>query len=192
MNPSPYRHIPNTLTLLRIAMVPWLGWTLWKGEWSWALGILLAAGLSDALDGYLARRFHWRSRFGAALDPLADKLMLMTAFATLAANGAAPTWLAFLVLWRDGLILYGVVHFFLTRGPLPMRPTLLGKTTTAAQIFYGVCLIILNWLGMVALSQNPILIAPIVALTIFSGLDYIRIWWGDMQAVPPRRVRPQV
>src|SRR3990172_3309285 len=101
------KDIPNIISLLRMALVPPVVILLLNGYYGWALLVFVSAGLSDGLDGYLAKRFGWRSRLGAILDPLADKLLLVASYLTLGWLGQLPLWLVAVVVGRDIVIVAG-------------------------------------------------------------------------------------
>ncbi|MGD1976783.1 MAG: CDP-alcohol phosphatidyltransferase family protein, partial [Gammaproteobacteria bacterium] len=101
------RDIPNALCVLRMLLVAPVVWLLLAGEYAWVLVVFFLAGFTDGLDGFLAKRFDWRSRLGGILDPLADKLLLVTSFLTLGYIGLAPVWLLIMVVARDVIIVSG-------------------------------------------------------------------------------------
>ncbi len=105
------RHLPNLLTCLRLALVLPVAWLLLRQQYPQALWLFLLAGLSDALDGLLARRFGWTSRLGAWLDPIADKLLLVISYVCLTLNGLVPVWLTAVLLLRDLVIVGGAGAF---------------------------------------------------------------------------------
>ena len=167
------RHLPNLLTGLRLVLAPVLPALLWAGHYRAALWLALVAGLSDALDGLLAKRFGWQSRLGSLLDPVADKLMLGSAFFGLWLVQALPTWLLGLVLARDLVILAGALAWWKLAGPYDGRPTWLGKATTVAQIgLVLACLVDLAW-AEVPLRWRIEGIWAVALLTFLSGVDYV-------------------
>lgn len=133
---SVLRHLPNLLTGLRLAAAPALAFLLVSGSDRAALGVFAFAGLSDAADGFLAKRFGLATRFGRLLDPAADKLLMTAAFLTLTALNVAPLWLTLLVIARDAAIIAAVVFARLLLLPVRIEPLLVGKATTAMQIAY--------------------------------------------------------
>jgi cardiolipin synthase len=138
-----------------------------------ALIIFIIASISDALDGFLARVFHQKSNLGTHLDPLADKILLMTAYITLAILKMIPSWLAVLAISRDVIILLGVLILYLNRYPVKIHPSLLSKATTVIQA--ATILIVLSH-GYLNIEFLRIYAFWLVALlTIGSGLQYIRI-----------------
>ena len=140
------RHLPNLLTLLRLLLTLPIAWLLLSERFAAALWLFAVAGASDALDGFLARRFGWVSRVGSVLDPLADKLLLVTSYVCLGLSQVLPWWLTLLVLLRDALIVGGALVYRVLVGALQMRPSLLGKASTLAQIILVLAVLLgLNW-----------------------------------------------
>jgi cardiolipin synthase (CMP-forming) len=171
---TPWRHLPNLISLLRIALVVPVAWMMTEQRYGTALWLALVAGLSDALDGWMARHFGWRSRLGAFLDPAADKLLLMTSYLVLAIMHRLPWWLAALVLGRDLVILGGALAYRLLIGPFTAQPRRLAKYCTMVQIL---CIL----LELVRSSAFPSLRVDAVqwlvaVLTVASGLDYVLHW----------------
>lgn len=167
------RHLPNVLTGLRLAMAPVLPALLWTGYHRAALVVALAAGFSDALDGWLARRYGWSSRLGSLLDPIADKAMLGLAVFGLWLVAMLPGWLLGLVIVRDIVVVAGAAAWWRLAGPFEARPTLLGKATTAAQIaLVLLCLLELAAIDLPLMVRKEFLIAAAV-LTFASGVDYV-------------------
>lgn len=142
------KHLPNLLTGLRLASAPAVALLLIGGNDRAALGIFALAGLSDAADGFLAKRFGLDTRFGRYLDPAADKLLMLASFLTLTMTGIAPLWLTALVIGRDLAIIAGVVLVALLELPIPLRPLFLGKVSTACQITYVALALLLLALGL--------------------------------------------
>lgn len=126
--------VPNAITLARIAAVPVLAWLMLEGRWQAAFWLFVIAGLSDAVDGIIARWFDQSSVFGAWLDPVADKALLVTGFVILAVLSLVPAWLVALAVSRDTLILIGVGVALVRGKALTIRPMMVSKATTAFQI----------------------------------------------------------
>ena len=167
------RHLPNALTVLRLLLVPPLAILLLREDYSTALWVTAIAGLTDALDGALARLFGWQSWLGGVLDPLADKLLLVTGYACLWWQGIIPDWLAALVLVRDLVIVAGALAYHRLVQRLQPAPSLLGKLTTFAQlIFLLACLLSLGSRLQLD-SVLPALALLTGALTVASGIDYV-------------------
>jgi cardiolipin synthase (CMP-forming) len=185
------RHIPNVLTLLRMLLTPPLAWLLRDGRYDMALLVALVAGFSDALDGYLAKRFSWQSRLGGLIDPVADKLLLIACFVGLAGAGALPWWLAGLVIGRDIVIVAGAVAYHNLVGPLTAEPSRLSKLTTTLQIV----LVLATLLHLSRFAEWPHwfnlgLLAAVALATVGSGIDYVVRWsakaWRETHHQPDR------
>lgn len=165
--------IPNLLTILRVLLVPIFIIYIINDRAMGSLIIFLIASISDALDGFIARIFHQKSDLGAHLDPLADKILLISAYITLAVLKMIPPWLAILIISRDVIILLGVLVLYINRRPVKVHPSLLSKSTTCLQI--GTILMILSS-GYISIEPIKIYAFWFTAgLTIASGLQYIRI-----------------
>jgi cardiolipin synthase len=130
------RHLPNLICLIRLALVWPVAAALSGGNFLLALSLFTVAAASDGLDGYLAKRFNWTSELGKFLDPLADKLLLMTVFIQSAWLGIVPWWLTAASVARDVMIGLGALVFRLWFGPLQGRPSAISKVNTAAQLLY--------------------------------------------------------
>jgi len=167
------RHLPNALTILRLLLVPPLAVLLLRGEYEAALWVAAIAGLTDALDGALARLFGWQSWLGGVLDPLADKLLLVTGYACLWWQDVIPDWLAALVALRDAVIVVGATVWHRRIARLQPAPSLLGKLTTFLQlVFLLACLVHLGSRAEFG-AVLPALALLTAALTLLSGLDYV-------------------
>jgi cardiolipin synthase len=136
------RHLPNLICVLRLALIWPIIASLQAGAYLAALGLFVAAAVSDGLDGYLAKRYHWTSELGKLLDQLADKLLLMTVFVESAWLGLIPWWLSAAVVARDVMIGLGALIFRLWFGPLHGRPTLISKVNTGTQLLYVMLLLL--------------------------------------------------
>ena len=135
------QYLPNLLSLARLAIAPYLFWALWRGHFGAALVAILIAGITDGLDGYLARRLKVSSRAGEILDPIADKVLLSCAFVALWLNGSVETWLAAIILGRDVVILAAAgVSLMLAKAPRRFPPSIWGKLSTIVQMFLVVTL----------------------------------------------------
>lgn len=165
-------NIPNILTLSRLLLTPLFVILLLRDQLRPALAIFILAGISDGLDGLIARCFNQRTILGAYLDPIADKVLLMSAFVCLAISGGVPDWLAVVVISRDVLIVIGIAIFTLTEKNYRIRPSLVSKCTTAVQILMViVSLLVTDIVGLRSLQQ--VLIWTTAALTTASGLHYV-------------------
>ncbi|HOV56495.1 MAG TPA: CDP-alcohol phosphatidyltransferase family protein [Rhodanobacteraceae bacterium] len=191
MNGTPLRHLPNALSLLRMLLTVPLAWWIGDGRYEAALGLAFVAGVSDALDGFLAKRCGWQSWLGGVIDPLADKLLLTASFVTLAATHAIPAWLAALVVGRDVVIVAGAVVYHNLIGRVTAEPTRLSKFTTFVQIVFvlATLLHLSRWAEWPA-WVNATLLWLVVAATLASGIDYVwrwslRAWRGRRAARAP-------
>ncbi len=167
------RHIPNLLCLLRIALVAPLIAAMLAGEQAWILVLFSVAGVSDALDGYLAKRFNWTSELGRFLDPLADKLLLISVFLTAAWLDIAPWWLAAVAIARDLVIGVGALSYRLWFGPLRGRPSTISKFNTGMQLGYLLAVILASATAFPPREVLDALAAVTVITTIASGVDYV-------------------
>ena len=165
-------NLPNSLTVLRIILIPFFVGFLIYGHYGLALLTLIVAGITDILDGVIARMANQRTKLGAYLDPLADKLLLTSAFVTLSILHLVPIWVAIIVLSRDLIIIVGTLLLYVTETPLEVIPTVLGKVDTLAQLLYlGLALV------FIYLQRDRALLIPLLAimlvLTVVSGLQYV-------------------
>ncbi len=171
--------VPNLITSIRIILVPIFAIYLINDRRSAALVVFVVAGLSDAADGFIARLFDQKSRLGSYLDPLADKILLVTAFVVLSARHGMPAWLSVVVISRDILILLGVLILFLSETEFTIRPSVLSKATTCAQIATVFTALSRQYIPFSAGVMTYA--CPVTgALTIASGLHYMRYWFGIM------------
>ncbi len=171
------RQLPNFITLARLLAVPVTIYLILQDELLAAFWVFVAAGISDAVDGYLAKRLNLETEIGAYLDPLADKALLVGVFVTLGYVGQVPIWLVILIVFRDILIVGGALLFQTITQSLHMAPLFISKVNTAAQIALAVAVLARPALG-VALEAVPEILTMVVAMTTFlSGAAYV-IKWG--------------
>ncbi len=171
-----WRWIPNALTFLRILLIAPFASGLYTENYRLALLIFVVAAATDAFDGFLARHFNWRSRFGAVADPLADKALLLTAYLMLTLTNVLPVWLFALVLGRDLLIVGGALAYHYGIGRFDMQPSLPGKMNTFIQILVVLAIIVLladlpmqSWV-----IEAGVLLVAVSA--VFSGGHYVLVW----------------
>ena len=170
------RDIPNLICVVRILLVPPVVISMLGGDFALALLLFAIAGGSDGLDGYLARRFDWRSRLGAILDPLADKLLMAASYITLGWLGLLPPWLVALVLGRDVLIISGSLAFHHFVSDIELAPTRISKANTLFQILL-VLLVMAVMIGMSFPSWGlTAMIALVTTTTLLSGSHYVWSW----------------
>ncbi len=170
------RDIPNLISVLRILLVLPVIWLLLHQHYQAAMALFFVAGLSDGLDGFLARFFHWQSRLGGILDPLADKFLLVSVYLCLGWLGALPWWLVGLVLLRDLVIVSGAVAYHLRVARLEASPTWVSKFNTLMQILLA--LLVVYSLGFEALPAGLLegMILAVAITTTLSGIDYVVRW----------------
>lgn len=177
--------IPNAICVLRIAMVGPAVWALFLGRFDVALALVVAAGLSDALDGFLAKRYGWRSRLGGLLDPLADKLLLVSLFVALAILGLLPAWLAAVVIGRDVVIVSGAVAYTLLVGPVQPEPSRVSKLNTLAQLACVAGVLVVEALAWPFGPAVTAAGAAVLVTSVVSGLDYVIRWSGRARHAAP-------
>lgn len=167
-------NIPNALTILRILSIPVFVIFLLYDRLLVALFIFIGAGITDGLDGWIARVYHQRTTIGAYLDPIADKLMLTTAFIVLAVLGIIPSWLTVIVIARDVIILMGILLLQLTSHQIEIKPIFIGKASTVLQLA-AIGWSLVTPFSMLMKSIFPAIIWVTAGLTVLSGLNYIYI-----------------
>ncbi|WP_235035361.1 CDP-alcohol phosphatidyltransferase family protein [Roseomonas sp. 18066] len=174
--------LPNLITLARLCAVPTNIWLIIHGRLDLSCIVFLAAGISDAIDGWLARRQGSQSRLGAFLDPLADKALLISTYVALAWAGMLPDWLAIMVVFRDLLIIGGVTLLSLLGAPPRIQPLRISKANTVAQIALAALALLLQGFfpdpGSVAGMVFQGMVLLVAATTLLSGLAYLAPWLG--------------
>lgn len=168
-------HLPNMITIARIALVPVLILLLKDQNYVAGLIVFVIAGASDALDGYLAKRLNVQSRLGAILDPVADKLLLVSAYVMLTLLGYIPFWLVLVVVFRDLLIVGGYMLYTSHAGPVKMRPSILSKLNTLMQITL-VAVILTQQAAGLTWPLAETLVYVVLATTVVSGAHYTWSW----------------
>jgi cardiolipin synthase len=179
--------IPNLITLGRILLVPVVVWAIASGEMRIAFLLFLAAGLSDAVDGFLAKRFGMATELGAYLDPLADKAMLVSIYVVLAVIGAIPLWLVILVVSRDIMIVGAVILSWLVDKPVALKPLLVSKLNTVAQIALALLVIAARAFEFDASILAYALMALVAVLTLLSVAFYLAAWVRHINAADAER-----
>jgi cardiolipin synthase (CMP-forming) len=181
------RHLPNLICLVRLALIWPVATALYGGRYALALALFVLAAISDGLDGYLAKRFNWVSELGKILDPLADKLLLVTVFVESTWLGLVPWWVTAAAVARDVMIALGALVYRLWFGALRGRPTIISKINTAAQLLYLMAVM----LGLaVAFPPHDVLRAlafTVFATTALSGLNYVQAFTRRAWSVSAQR-----
>jgi len=170
------RDIPNLITVLRIVFVVPFTLLLLEGRYMAALLVFAGLGASDALDGYLARRYQWGSRLGALLDPLADKILLVSAYLALGWSGMLPIWLVALVIGRDAVIVSGAGMYRLVVGSIEMEPTILSKVNTFFQIVLVLEVVFSAAVVTLPDALRDGTVVMVAATTLVSGANYVWAW----------------
>ncbi len=170
------KDLPNLISIARILLSLPVAYLLLEERFSEALLLFFIAGVSDALDGFLAKRFGWHSRLGSILDPLADKMLLVTSYLCLAWVEVIPLWLLLMVFGRDLIIIIGGLAFHWLIGRFEMAPTWISKINTALQIALVLALVLSNGLYPLPGGLLTWLVYGVSVTTVLSGLDYIWTW----------------
>lgn len=172
--------LPNIITILRFLLVPGIVYALLSDEMGWAFACFLLAGVSDGVDGFIARRFDQRSELGAYLDPIADKVLLVSVFVVLGWMGELPLWLVVLAVSRDALIV-GAVQLSQVMGqPIAIRPSFVSKANTTAQIVLAAVVLAELALSLALGPVRMILVTVSALLTAASAAAYLVIWLKHM------------
>lgn len=172
--------IPNVITIMRFLLVPAVIWALLSGEMAWAFALFLIAGISDGVDGFIARHFNQQSKLGAYLDPVADKLLLVCVFVVLGLMGELPLWLVVLAVSRDALIIVAVMLSTVMGHPVTVKPLFVSKANTAVQIILAaVALADLAFVLDLA-TVRGVLVLVSGLLTVASAAAYLVAWLSHM------------
>ncbi len=168
--------LPNAISIMRIALILPILLLFVSDEFGWALGLFIVAGLSDGIDGYLAKNFGWQSRLGGFLDPAGDKLLVAWSFGTLAYLGHIPVWLAVIVILRDIVIVAGsfMYHYLVRR--LEGEPTRISKLNTGLEFAYLIFVMSQAGYGWPEPITTTIVGAAVLVTVIISGYDYVSNW----------------
>ena len=173
---NPWRWVPNSLSVLRLLLVPVVLWHIWRDDAATAFILCVLAGATDGLDGWIARRFDATSRLGGMLDPLADKALMIGVYAALALKGWVPLWLVALVVVRD-LSIVGVVALSHMLGrPEPVRPLLISRINTAMQIALAAWLLASRGFAIQDGTVTALLVYVVALTTLVSAMAYLVRW----------------
>lgn len=175
--------IPNIITVARLLCVPAVIYALLLGEMGFALALFVAAGISDGVDGFIARHYNQRSRLGAYLDPMADKLLLVSVFVMLGFLGELPLWLIVAVVTRDVLIVAAILVSSLLHHPVEVRPIFVSKANTAFQVILAVVVLAELTFATVFGPSRGLLIIAVAALTVVSAAAYLMDWMKHMSVM---------
>lgn len=173
-------NIPNIITLGRILLVPLIIWAIASSQMSVAFVIFVIAGLSDAVDGFLAKRFGMATELGALLDPIADKALLVSIYIALGLADAIPRWLVILVVSRDIMIVGAMIVSWLLENPMPVKPLMVSKWNTVAQVAFAALVLASLGFGFRVRPFDAILMACVAVLTLLSISRYLVEWVRHM------------
>jgi cardiolipin synthase len=166
----------------RILLVPVVVWAIISGEMRFAFLLFLAAGISDAIDGFLAKRFHMASELGAYLDPLADKALIVSIYVSLGVAGALPIFLVILVVSRDIMIISAFMLSWLVGKPMPVRPLFVSKANTVAQILLATLVLAEQAFNFDAVLAAQLIMGLVAILTLLSIAFYLAEWVRHMNS----------
>lgn len=172
--------IPNLITIGRLVLVPFVVAMIVQKDWDLAFFAFVLAGISDAVDGFVARRFNLRSDLGAYLDAIADKALLVSIYVTLAIIGVIPSWLAIMVVSRDIMIVGAIVLSWVLDRPVPIRPLFLSKLNTTAQIAFAALILGAAAFELALAGWVSPLSYGVAALTAASAAAYLAQWLDHM------------
>jgi len=170
------KDIPNLISITRVLLVIPIVSALLDHQFGLAMVLFAVAGVSDALDGFLAKHYHWESRLGSILDPLADKLLLVASFATLTWLGFIPNWLLWLVLGRDIMIISGSLAYHYFVGKFKLLPLWSSKINTFFQILLVFAIILQHYADLAIQYWIETGISLVIISVIISGAEYITVW----------------
>jgi len=174
--------IPNLICVLRIVLVLPIVWALVEEKYGLTLVLFAVAALSDGLDGFLAKNFGWHTEIGALLDPIADKLLLVSVFLALTYLGMIPVWLMVVVVARDIIIVSGALGYQYLIGPVEGRPTAVSKINTGLQLAYVLAVVAYSGYGWPTSGEVLALGSIMFVTTVVSGMDYVWSWgWRAWQ-----------
>ncbi len=178
--------IPNIITLGRIILVPVIVWAIVSSQMEIAFAIFVIAGVSDAVDGFLAKRFNMSSELGALLDPLADKALLVSIFVSLGIWGAVPRWLVILVVSRDIMIVTAVIVSWLFDKPVAMKPLMVSKLNTVAQVAFAALVLASLGFNFQPAPYDVVLMGLVTVFTLVSISLYLVEWVRHMSTIDAR------
>ena len=176
-------NIPNIITIGRLLSVPVVVWLILSDRPALAFVLFLLAGISDGLDGYLAKRFRWQTELGAYLDAVADKMLLVSIYLALAATNGLPIWLVIAVVARDILIIGGVLLAWILEHPIEVKPNYVSKVNTTVQILLAGTVLAGRGYDLRLNFLTDALILAVAILTIWSATSYLVVWLKHMTGV---------
>src|SRR5689334_2173096 len=178
--------IPNIITLGRILLVPIIVWAIASSQMEIAFAVFIVPGVSDAVDGFLAKRFNMTRELGALLDPLADNALLVSIYIALGIAGAMPRWLVILVVSRAIMIVTAVIVSWLFDKPVAMKPLMVSKLNTAAQVAFAALVLASLSFGFQPMPYDVILMGLVTFFTLVSVSLYLVEWVRHMGTIEAR------
>lgn len=175
--------IPNVITLGRILLVPIIVWAIASSQMEIAFAVFVIAGVSDAVDGFLAKRFNMGSELGAMLDPLADKALLVSIYVALGIWGAIPRWIVILVVSRDIMIVSAVIVSWLFGKPVAMKPLMVSKINTVAQVALAALVLASLGFGFGPAPYDVLLMSAVTMFSLASVFLYLVEWGRHMSTI---------
>ena len=176
-------NIPNVITLGRILLVPIIVWAIASSQMEIAFAVFVIAGVSDGVDGFLAKRFNMASELGAMLDPLADKALLVSIYVALGIWGAIPRWIVILVVSRDIMIVSAVIVSWLFDKPVAMKPLMVSKINTVAQVALAALVLASLGFGFSPAPYDVILMGVVTVFSLASVFLYLVEWGRHMSTI---------
>jgi cardiolipin synthase len=180
MSISSFGSLPNLISLLRLGLVPGVISMIVTDRWVGAFLIFLAAGVSDAVDGWLAKTFNLRTELGAYLDPLADKVLLVSIYVALAVSGTVPATIAILIVFRDLMIIGAFLVSWIMGKPMRVHPLFISKANTSAQIAFAALVLGAKAFGVMLGAWFDVSLWVVAALTLASAAAYLSQWIRHM------------
>ncbi len=178
-------NIPNLITLARLMAIPFAVWLVLHHRMLAAFWLFVGAGLSDALDGYIAKRFDLRTVIGAYLDPIADKALLVIMLVILGHADYIDSWIVILIVFRDAVVVCGAALYQVLFQDLHVRPLISGKISTALQFAWVATVLGLSGYGIEAETFLMLFSYAVAAATVYSGASYVIIWGRKVTAMEP-------
>ncbi len=181
--------LPNLITVGRIVLVPVVIWAITSGNMLLAFWLFVAAGISDAVDGFLAKKLNAQTDFGAYLDPLADKALLMSIYVTLSTEGLLPRWIVIAVVSRDIMIVGAVVLSWVMNKPVKIHPLIVSKLNTTAQIALAALVLASSGFAFDPGRAKDVALVLAGGLTVVSAAAYLVEWMRHMASDTPEAGR---
>ncbi len=173
-------YIPNIISVFRIFLVPLVVWLIISNEMQLAFIVFLLAGISDGVDGYIAKRFNWTTELGAYLDPIADKALLVSIYVSLGYYEYLPAWLVIMVVSRDFLIVGAIMLSWMLERPVQMQPLPVSKVNTVGQIVLAALVLFTQAFGLGFSLLTTVVVWVVGALTVASAAAYLLTWLQHM------------